>query len=59
MGNAVDTLARMNPDPHFDLVFIDADKVSNLQYFKEGKRLVRKGGVIVCDFRLILKYMPT
>lgn len=37
----------MNPDPPFDLVFIDADKASNLQYFKEGKRLVRKGGVIV------------
>ncbi|KAF9467221.1 O-methyltransferase family 3 protein [Collybia nuda] len=49
VGKAVDSLAKMNPDPPFDLIFIDADKVSNLHYFKEGKRLVRKGGVIIVD----------
>ena len=31
----------------FDLVFIDADFQGVATYFKEAKRLVRKGGVIV------------
>ncbi|KAK7007587.1 O-methyltransferase-domain-containing protein [Favolaschia claudopus] len=33
----------------FDLVFIDADKQNNTNYFIEGKRLVRKSGVIIVD----------
>lgn len=33
----------------YDLVFIDADKDRVLEYFKEGLRLVRKGGVILVD----------
>ncbi|RDB17094.1 tRNA threonylcarbamoyladenosine dehydratase [Hypsizygus marmoreus] len=49
VGKAVDSLAKLHPDPPFDLVFIDADKPSNLQYFTEAKRLVRKGGVIIVD----------
>ncbi|KAJ7300909.1 hypothetical protein DFH08DRAFT_979212 [Mycena albidolilacea] len=36
------------PNTPFDLIFIDADKPGNLNY-TEAKRLVRKGGVIVCD----------
>jgi len=29
------------------MAFIDADKKSNSAYFREAKRLVRSGGVIV------------
>ncbi|KAJ6545405.1 O-methyltransferase-domain-containing protein [Mycena capillaripes] len=37
-------------DPEkFDLVFIDADKENNTNYFVEAKRLVRKGGIIIVD----------
>lgn len=50
VGKAAETLVGLSPDPPFDLVFIDADKVSILQYFKEAKRLVRTGGVIVRDY---------
>jgi len=46
-GKAIDSLVTMHPEIPFDLVFIDADKPSNINYFTEAKRLVRKGGVIV------------
>ncbi|GLB39744.1 putative O-methyltransferase family 3 protein [Lyophyllum shimeji] len=49
VGKAVDSLAQMHPGTLFDLVFIDADKPSNVQYFTEAKRLVRKRGVIIVD----------
>jgi predicted O-methyltransferase YrrM len=47
VGKAIDSLVAMHPDVPFDLIFIDADKPSNVHYFAEAKRLVRKGGVIV------------
>jgi Predicted O-methyltransferase len=47
VGPAIDTLKTLHPEHPFDLVFIDADKPSNVNYFTEAKRLVRKGGVIV------------
>ncbi|TFK31541.1 O-methyltransferase-domain-containing protein [Crucibulum laeve] len=47
VGPAIDTMSTL--DPFFDFVFIDADKPSNLAYFTEAKRLVRKGGVIIVD----------
>ncbi|WBH16487.1 O-methyltransferase [Sphingomonas radiodurans] len=47
VGPAVETLARL--DGVFDLVFIDADKPSNVAYLHEGLRLSRPGTVIVCD----------
>ncbi|KAG5652652.1 hypothetical protein H0H81_004208 [Sphagnurus paluster] len=47
LGKGIDSMAKLTPEPPFDLVFIDADKPSNAQYFTEAKRLVRKGGVIV------------
>ena len=47
-GKAIDSLVAMYPDVPYDLVFIDADKSSILDYFTQAKRLVRKGGVIVC-----------
>ena len=47
IGPAAESLAKLSPEDPYDLVFIDADKPSNLIYFSEAKRLVRKGGVIV------------
>lgn len=52
IGRAVDSLAKLHPDVLFDLVFIDADKLSNTTYFTEAKRLVRKNGVIVEPIRM-------
>jgi predicted O-methyltransferase YrrM len=46
-GPAADSLKEMNPDQPFDLAFIDADKGNNVTYFKEAKRMLRSGGVIV------------
>lgn len=51
LGRALDTLpqlAAQNRGP-FDLVFVDADKPSNPDYFQWALRLSRKGGVIVID----------
>jgi len=49
VGSAIDTLPTITEDGTFDLAFIDADKPSNLEYFKHAKRLVRPGGVIIVD----------
>jgi len=49
LGSASESLKKIEPDPPFDLIFIDADKPSNLTYFEHAKRLVRKGGVIIVD----------
>ncbi|KAL6308969.1 O-methyltransferase family 3 protein [Sparassis latifolia] len=49
VGPAAETLANLHPEQPFDLAFIDADKIGNLAYFLEAKRLVRKGGVIIVD----------
>lgn len=48
IGPGVESLAKLSPEEPYDLVFIDADKPSNTIYFSEAKRLLRKGGVIVC-----------
>jgi len=47
LGPAVETLPTLSSEEPFDLMFIDADKASIPIYFKEAKRLVRKGGVVV------------
>ena len=47
LGPGVESLPKLASEPQFDLAFIDADKESNLEYFLEAKRLVRKGGIIV------------
>lgn len=47
VGPAAESLAKLKADLPYDLVFIDADKISTLTYFLEAKRLVRKGGVVV------------
>ncbi|KAI0781817.1 O-methyltransferase-domain-containing protein [Abortiporus biennis] len=49
IGPAIESLKTLKPDPPFDLAFIDADKESNLEYFIEAKRLLKKGGVIIVD----------
>ena len=47
IGPAIDYLREHRPEQSYDLVFIDADKQSNLDYFIEAKRLTRKHGIIV------------
>lgn len=49
VGPAVDSLASMNAEAPFDLVFIDADKASNSQYVREAIRLGRPGTTIIVD----------
>ncbi|KAJ3757741.1 O-methyltransferase-domain-containing protein [Lentinula raphanica] len=49
LGPAYDSMISLQPETPFDLVFIDADKKSNVKYFTEAKRLVKKGGVIIVD----------
>ena len=51
LGRAAETLETLSPVPTpFDLVFLDADKGENAEYFERVKHLVRNGGVIVCIF---------
>jgi len=47
LGKAIDLLPAVSGP--FDLVFIDADKPSNPDYFTWAMRLVRPGSVIVVD----------
>jgi predicted O-methyltransferase YrrM len=46
-GSALDILATLSPG--FDAVFIDADKEPLPQYFEWGMRLLRRGGLLLCD----------
>lgn len=45
---SLDRLADEGPEP-FDLVFIDADKQNNPQYWTWALRLTRAGGVVIVD----------
>ena len=47
MGPALDTLRQLQ-DP-FDLVFIDADKINYVNYYRRAKELLSPGGVILVD----------
>ncbi|KAJ7644670.1 O-methyltransferase [Roridomyces roridus] len=49
LGPAHASMQALPSDALFDLVFIDADKPNNTNYFIEAKRLVRSGGVIIVD----------
>jgi predicted O-methyltransferase YrrM len=51
LGRALETLPRLQAEggAPFDLVFIDADKQSNPEYFQWALKLTRPGSVIVID----------
>ncbi len=51
LGRAIDTLPKLEHDGRgpFDLIFIDADKVSTPDYFAWALRLSRAGSVIIVD----------
>jgi predicted O-methyltransferase YrrM len=47
IGDAKENLKKINGK--FDAIFIDAEKSGYPIYFKESKRLIRKGGLIMAD----------
>jgi predicted O-methyltransferase YrrM len=51
VGPAVDSLAALDAavDGPFDLTFIDADKASNVEYFRHALRLSHPGTMIIVD----------
>jgi predicted O-methyltransferase YrrM len=51
LGRATDSLAALATEsrPPFDLVFIDADKVSTSEYFSWALERTRAGGLIIVD----------
>jgi predicted O-methyltransferase YrrM len=51
LGRALDTLPQLAAEGRgpFDLIFIDADKPSNADYFAWALRLSRRGSLIVVD----------
>ncbi|TKG63176.1 O-methyltransferase [Prauserella endophytica] len=49
VGRALDTLPQLHDEAPFDLVFVDADKPSNPEYFRWALELTRPGSVIVID----------
>ena len=46
---AIDTLRALPAAPHLDLAFIDADKVSYVDYYEEILARLRPGGLILVD----------
>ncbi len=49
-GKAIESLPKLEQrGDKFELVFIDADKVSTMEYFQWSLKLVRSGSVIVVD----------
>ena len=51
VGPALDSLRELcaRKAPPFDLVFIDADKVNNPEYFRAALELTRSGSLIIVD----------
>jgi predicted O-methyltransferase YrrM len=49
IGRAIDTLPQLTGEAPFDLIFIDADKVSYPEYFKWTLKLSRVGTLIIAD----------
>jgi predicted O-methyltransferase YrrM len=51
LGNAAKSLAQLAAEKRgpFDLIFIDADKPSNPEYFAWALKLSRKGSIIIVD----------
>ena len=48
-GEAMSVLETLPPDTAFDAVFVDADKEPLPQYFEWSVRLLRPGGLLLCD----------
>lgn len=46
-GRALDVLPTLKPG--YDAVFVDADKTPLEEYFRHAMRLLRRGGVLLCD----------
>ncbi|NGQ96565.1 O-methyltransferase [Brevibacillus sp. SYP-B805] len=51
LGKALDSLSQLVAEGHgpFDIVFIDADKPNNPEYFKWALQLTRRGSLIIVD----------
>ena len=49
LGRGLDTLRELPPNPHLDLVFLDADKGGYVSYWNELVPRVRPGGLLVAD----------
>jgi len=49
VGRAIETLPQLTDQAPFDLIFIDADKPSNPDYFTWALKLSRKGTLIIAD----------
>jgi predicted O-methyltransferase YrrM len=51
IGKAIDSLPKIAAEKRapFDLIFIDADKQSNAEYFEWAIKLSRPGGIIIVD----------
>lgn len=48
-GPALESLKNINPNPPFDLVFIDADKENYINYYQAILPMVRQGGLVLVD----------
>jgi predicted O-methyltransferase YrrM len=51
-GRALDVLPRMN-EQSYDLVFVDADPASVIEYVEHGLRLARPGGTVIVAHALL------
>lgn len=49
LGDAHETLATMDPDERFDVVFIDADKPGYVDYLDRVTPRLRRGGLLMVD----------
>jgi predicted O-methyltransferase YrrM len=49
VGPAIDNLHTLDGDEPFDVVFIDADKPSNLAYYEAAMTRVRSGAIVIVD----------
>jgi caffeoyl-CoA O-methyltransferase len=49
LGPAADTLAKLPPEPHLELAFLDADKTGYAGYWEQLVPRIRPGGLILAD----------